>query len=89
MKKTEIEFRGAKFDVNLGALSSVKVQKALALARDDQAKAYWAFDAICCGSMDEYLDRIPEEDGEVSELGASDEAFAAFMEAVAEAAPKN
>lgn len=79
----EIEFRGEKFAVDLAALKSIKVQRALACMDQDAKRGYWAIDKILCGDLDGALDRIPEADGTVSELGASDDAFAAFLELVA------
>lgn len=84
-----VEFRGGEFEVDKRALESFKVQKAMACAGKDAAKAFWAIDMICCGRSDEYMSRIPDEDGNVSELGCTDEDFAAFMSAVSEAASKN
>lgn len=80
-----IEFRGGSYEINKAALHSMKVQKAMLLADKDQAAAFDAMDKICCGKLDEYLDRMPEEDGELGEFGASDAAVAAFMAAAAEA----
>lgn len=78
-----VEFRGEMFDVNKAALHSMKVQKAMLLVTTNQAAAFDAMDKICCGNLDDYLDRIPEEDGKLSEFGASDEALGAFLEAAA------
>lgn len=78
-----VEFRGGTYDINKAALHSMKVQKAMLLANVNQAAAFDAMDKICCGKLDEYLDRIPEEDGTVGEFGASDEALGAFLEAAA------
>ncbi len=79
----EIEFRGVKVKINLMAAKSMKVQRALALMDKDVQRGYWALDKMLCDGLDDVLDRIPEEDGTVSELGASDDAFAAFLEVVA------
>ena len=62
------------------------VQRALAGITEDANRGYWAIDKILCGNLDDALDRIPEEDGTVSDLGASEDAFAAFLEHVAEEA---
>ena len=87
--RVAVEFRGQEFEVSLRALHSFKVQKAMACADEDARRAYWAIDQICCGRSDEYMERIPDADGNASELGCSDEDFSAFMEAVGEAAAKN
>lgn len=82
-ERTVIEFRGQEFEISTKAFRSMKVQIA---ARKD-ATAEWAYDKVCMGHLAEYLERIPEEDGTVDEeYGASEEAFAAFMMACAEAA---
>ena len=83
----EFEFRGVNFKLNQRAAHSVKVQKFLTLGdvAGMQQKFYWAVDQIFCGKFDEYLEIIPAEDGSISELGASDEDFAAFMAAALEA----
>ena len=85
-----IDFRGEKFRIDCAALKSVKVQRALAGMNENANRGYWAIDKILCGNLDDALDRIPEEDGSVSDLGASEDAFAAFLEYVAkEATAKN
>lgn len=81
-----IDFRGEKFRIDCAAVKSVKVQRALAGMTEDANRGYWAIDKILCGNLDDALDRIPEEDGTVSDLGASEDAFAAFLEYVAEEA---
>lgn len=86
----EIEFRGENFAVDAAAMKSMKVQRALALMDKDAQRGYWALDKLFCGDLDGVLDRVPEADGTVSELGASDDAFAALLEVVvAELAAKN
>ena len=72
-----IDFRGEEFRIDCAAVKSVKVQRALAGITEDANRGYWAIDKILCGNLDDALDRIPEEDGTVSDLGASDDAFAA------------
>lgn len=67
----EFEFRGETFEISLAALFSMRVQKAMAMEMEDQPGFYRAVDAIFCGNLDEYLDRIPGEDGSVGEFGAS------------------
>lgn len=79
----EVVFRGEKFDVNKAAFGSMKVQKDLALMEKNPANAFEALDVVLCGTLDDALSRIPEEDGEVSEFGASADAFAAFLEVLA------
>ncbi len=79
----EIEFRGIKVKIDLRAAKSIKVQRALALMDEDAKRGYWAIDKMLCGDLDGVLDRIPEADGTVSELGASDDAFSALLEMVA------
>lgn len=79
----EIDFRDEKFKVNALAFKSMRVQKNLALMEKNPVNAFEALDVVLCGDLDGVLMRIPEKDGEVSEFGASDEAFTAFLEALA------
>lgn len=79
----EIDFRDEKFKVNALAFKSMKVQKDLALMEKNPGNAFEALDIVLCGDLDGVLMRIPEENGEVAEYGASDEAFTAFLEALA------
>ena len=92
-EKVTLEFRGDEFEVSRTAYLSARVQRGLALSGDpdpeSQKLAYAALDAVCCGRMDEYMGRIPEEGGEVGPYGCSNEAFAAFMAAAGEAIAKN
>lgn len=85
MKKTDniftVDFRGEKFDVNRAALLSMKVQSAMTRGDEDPKAMYKAIDLICCGKSAEYFDRMPEEDGTVSEFGATAETFAEFIQA--------
>lgn len=69
--RAEFEFRGEVFEVSPAAIYSMRVQKAMAMQAEDQPGFYRAVDAIFCGHLDEYLDRIPGEDGKVGEFGAS------------------
>lgn len=89
--RVTFDFRGGEYEVSRTAFLSARVQKGLALASDPahQADAYAAIDALCCGRSEEYMGRIPEEDGSVGPYGASNEAFGAFMAAAAEAIAKN
>lgn len=79
----EVVFRNEKFEVNPEAFKSMKVQKDLALMEKNPANAFEALDIVLCGGFDDALMRIPEENGEVSEFGASADAFAAFLEVLA------
>lgn len=81
-----VPYMGRDYQVNKAALTSMKVNRALANAENDMQASYSAMDEICCGKLDEYLDVIPEPDGEVSGYGASFEAFNAFLSVAAEVA---
>lgn len=84
-----MEFRGGEYEVSVKAIRSMRVQKAMAMAGED-VQSYWrAMDAICCGRLDEYIERIPGEDGNVDEYGASVDDMAEFFTAVAEKYGKN
>lgn len=91
--RVKFEFRGHEFEVSRTAYLSARVQKGLALANDpdagSQKAAYAALDALCCGKSDEYMARIPEEDGSLGPYGCSNEAFGAFMSEAAKAIQKN
>lgn len=92
-ERVEVEFRGERFEVSKTAYLSARVQKGLALAGDpdpsSQKAAFRAIDALCCGHADEYMERIPEEDGSVGPYGCSTDAFNEFMSAAGEAISKN
>lgn len=85
-----VQYKGEEYEVNYSAMTSVRYQRRLANAEKDFS-AYWdALDAICCGRLDEYQERIPEPDGEMGEYGTSVDGFNAFIEAATEqAAAKN
>lgn len=87
-ERVTVEFRGEEFEASRTAYLSARVQRGLAVASDpspaSQRQAYDAIDAVCCGRSDEYMGRIPEEDGTVGPYGCSNEAFGAFMAAVGE-----
>ncbi len=80
----EVAFRGEKFEVNAAAFKSMKIQKDLALMERNPGNAFEALDVVLCGKLDDALMRIPEDDGEVAELGASSDAFAEFLAHVTE-----
>lgn len=80
--KMTVEFRGESFEVDRRALHSVKVHRALANAVKDPNGCYWAIDKVFCGDLDGVLDRLPEEDGAVSDLGASEDSLAALLDFV-------
>ena len=81
--KMTVEFRGESFEVDRRALRSVKVLRALAGAGKDADRGYWAIDKVFCGDLDGVIERLPEEDGTVSDLGASEDALGALLEFVA------
>lgn len=87
-KTKSFEFRGETFEVCLPAARSVRVQRDISLVGQPgrQAAGWDSFDKLFCGKLDEYLGRIPSEDGTVGEYGCTDEDFAAFVSAAAEAA---
>lgn len=81
-------FRGGEYEVDLGAARSMRVQRDISLVGEPghAAKGWESFDKLFCGRLDEYLDRIPGEDGAVGEHGCTDEDFVAFVRAASEAA---
>lgn len=81
-----VKFRGQEFDVDVTALSSLKVQTALNLAARDPRAANEAMDLVCCGHLVDYIGRVPDADGnDPGELGCSAEDWKAFTSAMAEA----
>lgn len=81
-----VQFRGQEFDVDVTALSSLKVQTALNLAARDPRAANEAMDLVCCGHLVDYIGRVPDADGNApDELGCSAEDWEAFTSAMAEA----
>lgn len=84
-----VEFRGGTYEVSVKALHSMRVQKAMAMPDDDQPAFWRALDAICNGHLDEYIDNMPDKNGNVSEYGASVEDMMAFFQAASEAFGKN
>ena len=78
----EFEFRGQTFEIDPSALNSALVLMDLTLIGKDPEHGFAALDAVLCGKLREDLARIPEVDGSVSKHGASNEAFAAFTEAL-------
>lgn len=81
------EFRGREFEVDPAAARSMRVQRDLTLVdTPGHQEAGWrSYDLLFCGRLDEYLDQIPGEDGEVGPYGATDEDFVAFVRAAVEA----
>lgn len=81
-----VQFRGQEFDVDVTALSSLKVQTALNLAARDPRAANEAMNLVCCGHLVDYIGRVPDADGNApGELGCSAEDWEAFTSAMAEA----
>ena len=81
-----VQFRGQEFDVDVTALSSLKVQTALNLAARDPRAANEAMDLVCCGHLVDYIGRVPDADGNAPcELVCSAEDWEAFISAIAEA----
>lgn len=87
----EFEFRGQKFEADKTAFDSLKVQTAINLGDKDPKAANEAMDLICCGHLVDYIDRVPDADGNApDELGCSAEDWNAFTKAMGEAvAAKN
>lgn len=82
----EFEFRGQRFEVDKTAFASLKVQTALSLGEKNPKAANVAMDLICCGRLVDYIDRVPDAEGNApDELGCSSEDWTAFTDAVAEA----
>lgn len=80
-----VQFRGQEFDVDVTALSSLKVQTALNLAARDPRAANEAMNLVCCGHLVDYIGRVPDADGNApGELGCSAEDWEAFTSAMAE-----
>ncbi len=88
-EKVAVEFRAARFEVSPAAVYSMRVQKAMAMSDEDPKGFMRALDLVCCGKLDEYIERMPGEDGEVSAYGASIEDMWAFLNAVSEKLGKN
>lgn len=86
-KTKKFEFRGETFEVCVPAARSARVQRDISLVGvPGRQEAGWrSYDQLFCGRLDEYLDRIPSEDGTVGEFGCTDEDFVAFVNAAAEA----
>lgn len=84
----EFEFRGGTYEVDADAARSVRVQRDLALVgtAGGAERGWEGYDRLFCGHLDEYLGRIPGEDGEVGPYGCTDEDFVAFVQAAGEAA---
>ena len=81
-----VHFRGQEFEVDVTALSSLKVQTALSLGNKDPRAANEAMDLVCCGHLIDYIGRVPDADGNApGELGCSAEDWEAFTSAMAEA----
>ena len=80
----KVEYMGETYDVDMSAIQSVKVQRALANGDSDPAKFYQAIDMACCGNLDEYAEKIPEADGTMGPYGTSMPALLAFFEFAAE-----
>lgn len=84
-----VEFRGVEFEISKKAWKSIKVQKACT-APESPKDSYWALDRICLGHLDEYLLKMPNENGEIDEeLGADEDTLLEFIKVVAENVPKN
>lgn len=81
-----VQFRGQEFDIDVTALSSLKVQTALNLAARDPRAANEAMNLVYCGHLVDYIGRVPDADGNApGELGCSAEDWEAFTLAMAEA----
>lgn len=82
----KFDFRGLTFEVDKTAFASLKIQTALNLGERDPRAANEAMDIVCCGHLVDYIERIPDADGNApDELGCSAEDWAAFTSAMAEA----
>lgn len=88
MNTKEFEFRGDKYEVNLDAARSVRVQRDISCMGKPESvvKGWDSYNMLFCGRLDEYLDRIPSENGVVGEFGCESDDFNAFVFAAAEAA---
>lgn len=82
----EFEFRGQKFEADKTAFGSLKVQTAINLGDKDPKAANVAMNLICCGHLVDYIDRVPDADGNApDELGCSAEDWMAFTDAMTKA----
>lgn len=88
MKTKKFEFRGGTYEVDADAARSMRVQRDISLVGEPghAAKGWESFDKLFCGHLDEYLDRIPGEDGAVGEYGCTGDDFVAFVQAASESA---
>lgn len=82
----EVEYKGGVFEVDREAAVSMALQRKLANYDRDPAAAFDAMDAILCGHLDDYIQRIPEADGAIGRYGASMTAMIDFLNAVSEQA---
>jgi hypothetical protein len=65
----KVWFRGVEVEVNLDALASFKVQRAIAQLEENPSSGFDALDLIFNRKLDSYLDIIPDENGEPYEFG--------------------
>ena len=84
-----IEFRGERFELDKTLYRSLRFQTAMGLAQADPARHAGALnlllDELCMGDLLGYLARIPGEDGGARDTGCTEEDWAAFLSAAAEA----
>lgn len=70
MNVQKLEYRGVKFKIDLDALNSFKVQKAIAQMETHVAKGFDALDILFCNELDDVIDKIPDEKGKPYPYGA-------------------
>lgn len=76
----KVTFHGVELEVNTAAINSFRIQKAIACAATKPQAAFDAMDTICCGHSDDYMQKIPNVEGEeVAEFGCSGETFGEFI----------
>lgn len=82
----KFEYEGREYEVSKAAISSIKVQRAMAYdGVPERMREVWdAIDLVFCGKTSEYMDTLSDEP-----TGPSAEQWTAFFQAAMEAATKN
>lgn len=76
MNKKTFEYRGVKVDINVDALNSFRVQKAIAQMETKVGAGFDALDVVFCDKLDDVIMEVPDEDGNKYEYGAPSEVVA-------------
>lgn len=90
-KRAVIDFRGVECEISIEAMRSFKIQRDAAKAQknNDMDLLCELLNKMLCGNLDKYIDILPEENGEVSEYGASVDTIMALINEAGEFAAKN